>query len=152
MRSWGHVKRRERRGDAEDAERFLVNQQAELNAITGQIVGAAMDVHRALGPGLLESVYESCLQFDLTERGLTAQRQVALPVNYKQVKLESGFRVDILVDEQVIVEIKAVEQVAPIHKAQLLTYLKLSNLRVGLLINFNVDVLKKGINRVVYNY
>ena len=111
-----------------------------------------MDVHRALGPGLLESVYESCLEFDLIERGLGVQRQVALPVSYKQVKLEAGYRVDLLIEKRVIVEVKAVEQVAPVHKAQLLTYLKLSNLKVGLLINFNVDVMRKGINRVVYNY
>ena len=129
-----------------------MNQRNELDAITKQIVGAAMDVHRALGPGLLESAYESCLEFELIERGLDAQRQVALPVSYKQVKLEAGYRVDLLVEKRVIVEIKAVEQVAPIHKAQLLTYLKLSNLKVGLLINFNVDVLRKGVNRVVHNY
>ncbi len=111
-----------------------------------------MDVHRALGPGLLESVYESCLEFDLIERGLDVQRQVALPVSYKQVKLEAGYRVDLLIEKRVIVEVKAVEQVGPVHKAQLLTYLKLSNLKVGLLINFNVDVLKKGISRIVHNY
>ena len=111
-----------------------------------------MDVHRALGPGLLESVYESCLEFDLNEQGLDVQRQIALPVRYKQVKLEAGYRVDLLIERRVIVEIKAVEQVAPVHKAQLLTYLKLSNLKVGLLINFNVDVLRKGISRVVHNY
>jgi GxxExxY protein len=129
-----------------------VSQRGELDEITGQIVGAAIDVHRALGPGLLESVYESCLEYDLIERKLNVQRQVALPVSYKQVKLESGYRVDLLVEKRVIVEIKSVEQIAPIHKAQLLTYLKLSNLKVGLLINFNVDILKKGINRVVHNY
>ncbi len=129
-----------------------MSQRGELDEITGQIVGAAIDVHRALGPGLLESVYESCLEYDLIERKLNVQRQVALPVSYKQVKLESGYRVDLLVEKRVIVEIKSVEQIAPIHKAQLLTYLKLSNLKVGLLINFNVDILKKGINRVVHNY
>ena len=111
-----------------------------------------MQVHRALGPGLLESVYESCLEFDLSEHGLEVQRQLALPVTYKQIKLGSGYRVDLLVEKRVIVEIKAVEAIAPVHKAQLLTYLKLSNLRVGLLINFNVPVLKDGISRIVYNY
>ena len=132
--------------------RLEMSQRGELNAITKQIVGASIDVHRALGPGLLESVYESCLEFDLIEQGLDVQRQVALPVSYKQVKLEAGYRVDLLVEKQVIVEIKSVEQIAPIHKAQLLTYLKLSNLRVGLLINFNVDVLRKGVSRVVNSY
>ena len=129
-----------------------MSQRGELDAITKQIVGASIDVHRALGPGLLESVYESCLEFDLIEQGLDVQRQVALPVSYKQVKLEAGYRVDLLVEKQVIVEIKSVEQIAPIHKAQLLTYLKVSNLRVGLLINFNVDVLRKGVSRVVNSY
>lgn len=111
-----------------------------------------MDVHRALGPGLLESVYESCLDYELTDRGLNVQRQVGLPVRYKAIELEAGYRVDLLVERQVIVEIKSIDQIAPIHKAQLLTYLRLSNLRVGLLINFNVDVLKKGVNRIVHNY
>ena len=129
-----------------------MNQRDELNAITEQIVGAAIDVHRALGPGLLESVYESCLEFDLIERGLRTQRQVALPVIYKEVSLDAGYRVDLLVEKRVIVEIKAVEQILPVHKAQLLTYLRLSNLRVGLLINFNVDVLRNGISRVVNNF
>lgn len=129
-----------------------MKQRDELNAITGQIVDAAVEVHRTLGPGLLESVYESCLEFDLIERGLDTQRQVALPVSYKQVKLETGYRVDLLVEKRVIVEIKAVEQIYPMHKAQLLTYLRLSNRKVGLLINFNVDALRKGINRVVNNF
>lgn len=129
-----------------------MSQRGELDAITKQIVGASIDVHRALGPGLLESVYESCLEFDLIEQGFDVQRQAPLPVSYKQVKLEAGYRVDLLVEKQVIVEIKSVEQIAPIHKAQLLTYLKLSNLRVGLLINFNVEVLRKGITRVVNRY
>ena len=129
-----------------------MSQRGELDAITKQIVGASIEVHRALGPGLLESVSESCLEFDLIERGLGVKRQVTLPVSYKEVNLESGYRVDLLVEKQIIVEIKSVDQIAPIHKAQLLTYLKLSNLRVGLLINFNVDVLRKGINRLVNNY
>ena len=111
-----------------------------------------MDLHRALGPGLLESVYESCLEYELNEQGFNVQRQVALPVNYKKVKLESGYRVDLLVEKKVIVEIKAVDEIVPIHKAQLLTYLKLSDLRVGLLINFNVEVLRRGITRVVNQY
>ncbi len=126
--------------------------RAELDAITKQIVGASIDVHRSLGPGLLESVYEACLEFDLNGQGLSVQRQIALPVNYKQVQLESGYRVDLLVEGKVIVEIKAVDELVPIHKAQLLTYLKLSNLKVGLLINFNVEQLRKGVTRVVNNY
>ena len=124
----------------------------QLDDITGQIIGASMDVHRALGPGLLESVYEACLEYELVARGLSVQRQMGLPVRYKTIDLEAGYRVDLLVEKQAIVEIKAIDQVAPIHKAQLLTYLRLSNLQVGLLINFNVEVLKKGINRVVHNY
>jgi GxxExxY protein len=127
-------------------------EKEELDAITGKIIGAAIDVHRALGPGLLESAYEACLAFELAERKLKVERQKPLPVQYKDVELEAGYRLDLLVDEKVVVEIKAVDQLAAIHKTQLLTYLKLSGRKVGLLINFNVRVLRNGIHRVVHNY
>ena len=124
----------------------------QLDRITDQIIGAAIEVHRALGPGLLESAYETCLAFELTDRGLSVEQQKSLPVIYREVKLDTGYRLDLLVEDSVIVEIKAVDQLAPIHSAQLLSYLKLSSRQVGLLINFNVKVLKQGIRRVVNNY
>lgn len=109
-------------------------------------------MHRALGPGLLESAYESCLAFELAERGHNVERQKEVPIRYKAVEVDAGFRLDLLVDHRVIVELKAVEAIAPIHKAQLLTYLKLTGLRVGLLMNFNVKILKNGLHRVVNNF
>jgi GxxExxY protein len=121
----------------------------ELNEITGQIVDASMKIHSALGPGLLESAYEACLTYELKKRGLIASSQVPLPVRYEDVIIEVGYRIDLLVAESVIVELKSVEQIAPIHKAQLLSYLKLSGKKVGLLINFNVEHLKNGITRMV---
>ena len=120
-----------------------------LNAITGKIIGAAISIHRALGPGLLESAYEECLAFELAELGLKVVRQKPLPITYKGVTLDCAYRLDLLVNDAVIVEVKAVDQVSPIHRAQLLSYLKLSGCKVGLLINFNVDILKKGVHRVV---
>ena len=124
----------------------------ELDSITKQVIGGAIDVHRALGPGLLESVYETCLASKLNDRGIRVERQKALPVTYKELTLESGYRLDLLVNGKVIVEIKAVELLLPLHKSQLLTYLKLSGRRVGLLINFNVPELRKGVQRIVNNY
>ncbi len=121
----------------------------QLNAITEQIIAAAIEVHRALGPGLLESAYEPCLVYELVQRGRQVEQQKPLPVVYKGVHLEVGYRLDLLVDGLVIVELKAVEQLLPIHEAQLLSYLKLSGCRVGLLINFNVRLLKNGIRRFV---
>ncbi len=115
--------------------------------LTGAIIGAAMEVHSALGPGLLESAYESCLFFELAERGIQVDRQVALPVEYKKRQVDCGFRIDLLVESEVIVELKAVEKTLPIHTAQLMTYLKLSGKRVGLIINFNVASLRDGIIR-----
>jgi len=109
-----------------------------VNDITGQIVDAAMKVHTVLGPGLLESTYEACLTFELSKRGLRVQRQVELPVMYDGVRIDVGYRIDLLVEELVIVESKSVAELAPIHEAQLLTYLKLSDRHVGLLMNFNV--------------
>jgi len=120
----------------------------EINDITGQIVDAAIKVHTALGPGLLESTYEACLMYELKKRGFAVQNQVPLPVHYDEVLIEVGYRIDLLVAESVIVELKSVDEIAPIHKAQLLSYLKLSSKKVGLLINFNVDLLKHGITRM----
>lgn len=120
------------------------------NQITGSVVDAALAVHIELGPGLLESVYEAALAFELTERGLAVRRQVALPVVYKGVRIDDGFRIDLLVEEAVIVEVKSIEKLAPVHKKQLLTYLRLTDLRVGLLINFGAVLLKDGIHRVVH--
>jgi GxxExxY protein len=115
--------------------------------ITEQIIGAAIEVHRALGPGLLESAYEECLCHELRLRGLTFRRQVDLPVTYKNVRLDCGYRIDLIVQELVLVELKSVEKVHPLHEAQLLSYLRLSGLTTGLLLNFNVPVLKDGIIR-----
>ena len=123
----------------------------ELNLITDKIIGAAIDVHRALGPGLLESAYESCLAFEIAQRGLKVEQQKPLPVVYKEVFLDAGYRIDLLIEQSVIVELKAVDALTPLHKAQLLSYLKLSGLELGLLINFNVRVLKTGIQRVILN-
>lgn len=108
-----------------------------------------MEVHKTLGPGLLESVYESALVYELSAAGILAQRQVDVPVAYKEVKLDCGFKVDVLVEKQLIVELKSVESLLPLHEAQLLTYLKLTGCKVGLLINFNVPLLKQGIKRFV---
>lgn len=120
----------------------------QINEVTGQIVDAAMKVHQALGPGLLESAYEACLTYELKKRGLRVSAQGPLPIVYEEVRLEVGYRMDLVVEEAVIVEIKAVETIAPIHKAQLISYLKLSGHKVGLLINFNVELLKDGVTRL----
>ena len=129
-----------------------MSEKEKLDEMTEQVIGAAIQVHRALGPGLLESAYEACLAFELMERGLKVEQQKPLPVVYRQIKLDTGYRLDLLVEGVVIVEVKAVDRLAPIHDAQLLSYLKLSGCKVGLLINFNVKVLKEGIKRVVNNY
>ncbi len=117
--------------------------------LTRQIIGAAIEVHRHLGPGLLESVYEACLVHELAERGLVVDRQVELPVRYKNASIDCDYRVDLIINDQVVVELKAVETVHPIHEAQLMTYLRLSGNKVGLLINFNVRLLRDGITRRV---
>lgn len=124
----------------------------ELDRITGAIIDCSMRVHTALGPGLLESVYETCLKHELTNRGLKVQSQVWLPVVYDGLTMESAYKMDLLVEDSVVVELKVVEQLLEIHKAQLLSYLKLSNKKVGLLINFNVVHLRDGIRRLVNNY
>ena len=127
----------------------MMTESEQLNGITEQIIGAAVDVHRALGPGLLESAYEACLMFELVSRGLKVEQQRALPVVYREVKLDCGYRLDLVVENQVVVELKAVDELIPIHKAQLLSYLKLSGFKVGLLINFHTKMLKDGIVRLV---
>lgn len=119
------------------------------NEISHEIIGAALDLHGNLGPGLLESAYECALMFELAQRGLDVRCQVPMPLIYKSVKLDQGYRLDLLVQDKVIVEIKSVECIAPVHYAQLLTYLRLSDKRLGLLINFNSKLLKHGIHRVV---
>jgi GxxExxY protein len=119
------------------------------NEIATVILDAAFKIHRTLGPGLLESVYQATLEFELQKRRLNVVRQVGLPVYYEDIKLELGFRVDLIVDDKVIIEIKSVEALAPVHRKQLLTYLRLMNLRLGLLLNFNVELMKSGIQRVV---
>ena len=121
----------------------------ELNEITEKIIGCAIKVHRVLGSGLLESTYEVCLVHELNKAGLNVRSQVALPVVYDGVTLEAGYRIDLLVEESVIVELKAVDSIHPIHEAQVISYLKLSGKKVGLLINFNVKMLKDGIRRLV---
>lgn len=121
-----------------------------LNSISGAIVDCSIRVHKELGPGLLESVYEICLMKELIAQGLTVRKQVALPVYYKGENIGIDFKIDLLVEEEVIVELKAVENLLPIHEAQLLTYLKLSEMHLGLLINFNVKLLKDGIKRMVW--
>ena len=122
-----------------------------INDRSGQVVDAAMRVHSALGPGLLEGAYEACLAYELRQRGLRVVAQLPLPVVYEGVRIELGYRVDLLVDDAVVVELKAVAKLLPIHEAQLLSYLKLSEYRVGLLINFHVLHLKDGIKRMVNN-
>ena len=117
--------------------------------LTEKMIGFAIEVHRQLGPGLLESAYEECLCYELRESGLSFRRQVPLPVVYKAVRLDCGYRIDVVVEEAVILELKTVERLIPIHEAQLLTYLRLSGLRTGLLLNFNSPVLKDGIRRMV---
>ncbi len=117
--------------------------------LTGKIIGAAIEVHKVLGPGLLESAYQACLAREFALQGIPFQQQKDLPVGYKGVQLDCGYRLDFLVAAKIVVELKAVETVHPVHEAQLLTYLRLTNCQVGLLINFNVPVLKEGVKRLV---
>ena len=115
--------------------------------LTGEIIGAAMEVHRELGPGLLESVYETCLFYELEEKGFNVKRQLSLPVKYKNKDIDQGFRIDLLVEDKVLIELKSCEQVMPVHRAQIITYMRLSKTPLGLLINFNKKILKDGIQR-----
>lgn len=121
----------------------------ELNQLTERVIGCAFKVHSELGPGLLESAYEACLMYELVQNNLNVKRQQALPLIYHEIKLEAGYRIDLLVENRVVVEIKAVECLTDVHIAQVLTYLKLSKCKVGLLFNFNVSSLKKGIKRLI---
>jgi|ERR1051325_4433231 GxxExxY protein len=122
---------------------------SEQDPLTREIIGGAIEVHRALGPGLLESVYEECLAMELGDRGLEVCRQVPVPVTFKGRKLEIGYRLDLLINDQVVVELKAVEKLAPVHEAQLLSYLRLMDKRVGLILNFHTPYLKDGVLRRV---
>ncbi len=122
---------------------------SERDPLTGKIIQCGIEVHRALGPGLLESAYEECLAYELGQAGFEVKRQVALPVRYKEVEIDCGYRIDMVVNGQVVLELKAVEKLLPIHEAQLLTYLKLGGIKTGLLMNFNVPYLKDGIKRMV---
>jgi GxxExxY protein len=132
--------------------KIVMEESKQLNGITEQIIGAAIDVHRALGPGLLESAYEACLAFELVSRGLKIEQQRALPVVYRDVKLDCGYRLDLVVENSIVIELKAVEQILPVHRAQLLSYLKLAGLKAGLLVNFHSKMLKDGIVRLVNNF
>ena len=127
----------------------MTGDQTERDPLTEKVIGLAIEVHRVLGPGLLESAYEECFCFELKSHEVSFQRQVKLPVVYKNIKLDCGYRMDVVVDERLVVELKTVDRLLPIHDAQLLTYLKLSKIRTGLLLNFNTAVLKDGIRRLV---
>ena len=124
-------------------------QRNELNELSRKVIGLCIEIHRGLGPGLLESAYEECLAYELSQAGLQFERQKPLPVVYKEVHLDCGYRLDLIVQNALIVELKSVSELTPLHQAQLLTYLKLARLPLGLLINFNVPALKQGVKRVV---
>lgn len=124
------------------------SQRMDENSLSGVIIGCGMRVHTALGPGLLESAYEECLYYELRKKGLNVGKQVPLPLIYEEVKLDCVYRLDLIVENQVIIEVKSVESINPIHSVQLLTYLKLTNCKLGLILNFNVLHLKEGIKRV----
>lgn len=131
---------------------FLTTEHTDIteeeSLLTGKIIGAAIEIHRALGPGLLESVYETCLAYELQLRKMKVECQKQMTVFYKDVMLDCGYRADLIVENKVIIEIKSVSNIAPIHQAQLISYLRLSDCRIGLLINFNVKMLKEGIRRI----
>jgi GxxExxY protein len=128
---------------------FSEERKKKCDELSNVIIGCAIEVHKQLGPGLLESAYESCLCYELTGKDIEVKRQELLPINYKGEQVDTGYRIDILVNDLVIVELKTVETILPIHRAQLMTYLKLSNKWLDLLINFNVKLLKQGIERIV---
>jgi len=137
---------------AEHAENAEMEERDRLDSMTHRIIGAAIEVHRRLGPGLLESAYETCVAYELRQIGLRVEQQKPLPLIYKEVKLDCGYRLDLVVEDSVIVEVKAIDKLAPIHDAQLLSYLRLTQKKVGLLINFHVRVLKSGVKRIVNDY
>ena len=124
----------------------------QQNELTEQIIGASIDVHRELGPGLLESAYEACLAYELAQRGMSVERQRSVPLVYKGLALDCGYRLDIVVERAVIIEVKAIDQLLPVHRAQVISYLRLTGLSVGLLINFHSPILRHGLQRVVNQY
>ena len=124
----------------------------DINKLSGEIIGAAIEVHKNLGPGLLESTYEECLCFELSLQDIEFKRQVNLPAIYKGNKIDCGYRIDIVVEKSIVLELKAIDAILPIHKAQLLTYLKLSNLQLGFLLNFNIPLMRDGIHRMVNDF
>ena len=124
-------------------------QNNDRDPLTDAVIGLAIEVHRGLGPGLLESAYEECLCYELEQKGIAFRRQVSLPVIYKSVTLDCGYRLDVVIDDRLVLELKTVERLLPVHEAQLLTYLKLSGIKTGLLLNFNVPVLRNGLKRLV---
>lgn len=134
------------------AEREIEKSRDELNRISGSIIEFAIAVHRELGPGMLEGAYEICLVHELVRNGFRVERQVVLPITYQGLKLDAGYRLDLVVEGSVIVELKAIERLHPVHEAQLLSYLRMSDLRLGLLINFNVKLLRDGVRRVVNRF
>lgn len=123
----------------------------DLNLISNKVIGCAIEVHRVLGPGLLESAYQKCLAWELRQGGLLTEEQVPISIQYKNIALDNAYRLDLLIENGLIVELKSAESLEPVHVAQMLTYLKVTRLRLGLLLNFNVDVMRKGIKRVVNN-
>ena len=124
----------------------------DLDRLSKEVIGAAIEVHRVLGPGLLESAYEESLAWELTNRGVKVERQVAIPVRYKELRIEDGYRIDLLVNKELILELKSVDSFQPVHTAQMLTYLKMTDCKLGLLLNFRVDAMRKGIRRVVNHF
>lgn len=130
----------------------MINNIEQVNALTSQIIEAAIKVHNELGPGLFESVYEEVLAYELIKRNLVIDRQKTIPVFYEQIKMEVGFRADLIVGSSVLVEIKSIDCIAPVHKKQVLTYLRLTGLKIGLLLNFNEELLKNGITRLINNH
>ena len=124
----------------------------DLNELTGAIIGAAIEVHRNLGPELLESAYESCLLWELRQKYLKVETQVPVPIRYKGIQLDAGYRIDLLVQDKIIVEMKAIDKIQPIHTAQVLTYLKMTNLKMALILNFNVGLMRSGIKRIINDF
>jgi len=145
-------RRRDKRREMQDSLRAPNSDRVDLNKITRGVIAAAIEVHRHLGPGLLESAYQECICYELGQIGLAFAREVHLPLSYKGLQLECNYRLDLLVEDEIVVELKSVEQILPVHSAQLLTYLKAANKQIGLLINFHVPVLKNGIKRMVNEY
>lgn len=127
----------------------MIDNNYRYSELTSRIIGCAIEVHKLLGPGLLESAYEECLSYELEKAGLKVEKQKALPVLYKEIKLDCGYRMDIVVDNTIVLEIKSVDVLNPVHEAQILTYLKFSEKKIGLLINFNVTLLKNGLKKYI---